>query len=186
MLAALTSLIGCSTLVKGTTQEVMITSHPSGASVFVNNQSFGQTPAVVKLRRTSNYTILLEMPGFAPYEITLDRKTNILFWVNIPVLGQVVDALSGSMYELTPAEINKQFAQSAPAQSQPARSQPAAQPTVQPQPQPQPDTTGQQTPADTSGTAWVPNEDTYYIFVTMDPDPSWKKIGQLTPLKDSE
>lgn len=193
LLFTLALATGCSTLIKGTTQEVAINSHPSGASVFVNNQSFGQTPTFVKLRRNSNYTILLEMPGFAPYEIKLDRKTNITFWVNIPVLGQVVDALSGAMYQLTPEEINKQFAQQQPTTSPTTTDQPTSSETNTPMTpadtnmQTMPADTTQPEPApDTSGTSWLPDENTYYIFVTMNPDPSWKKIGQLTPLKDSE
>jgi len=162
LLAAI-GLAGCSTFVKGTRQEVVVTSNPTGASVFVNNQSFGQTPAVVTLKRTGGYTILLELAGYEPYEIELNRGTNILFWVNIPVLGQVVDALSGAMYELTPAEINAQFGNDA-----------STAPNML------------ERNDDTTGSAFMPDEDTYYIFVTMDPDPSWKKIGQLTPLKDSE
>jgi hypothetical protein len=158
---------GCGTLFHGTRQEIQIASQPSGASVFVNNQSFGETPAVVKLKRNSKYSVILEMPGYQPYEVSLSRKTSILFFVNIPVLGQVVDALSGAMYELTPAQIQKQFGEAAPA---PADS--ITPPAVA-------DSTKTGALLDMSG-------DTFYVLVTMEPDPNWKKIGQLTPINKTK
>lgn len=188
MALALIALTGCGTLFDGTRQEVRITSQPSGASVFVNNQSFGETPTVVRLKRSSKYTLILEMPGYAPYEITLKRKIPAHFWWrNIPVVGWGIDYVSGSLYELTPGDVNKQFGEAVKADIMPSKPKPSPEPAdsannsqVQPMPRkPVEDSTK-------SSSILQLSEDTYYVFVVMEPDPTWKKIGQLTPISKSE
>jgi hypothetical protein len=153
------SLTGCSTLVNGTRQEVNIDSKPKGASVFINNQSFGQTPTVAELQRDGNYTILLEMPGFEPYEIELDKKWSTMFFVNIPVLGWAIDAVSGAMYKLTPDQVMAVF--------QNQQNPPSATESEE-----------------SSAMLWDKKEGAIYITVVMEPDPAWQKIGQLTPLTE--
>ena len=168
LISALLLTGGCGTLIDGTRQEVRISSVPAGASVFINNQSFGDTPTVVRLKRSSAYTLILEMPGYAPYEIKLDHKIPARFWWrNIPLLGWGIDYVSGSLYELSPKDINKQFGTAAP---------PPAQPEIEP------------AAADSAktGAVWDKTDDAYYVVVVMEPDPDWKKIGQLTPLEATE
>lgn len=155
---------GCGTLFDGSRQEVRINSQPAGASVFINNQSFGETPTVVQLKRSGTFTLILEMPGYEPYEVKLDRKIPSRFWWrNIWVLGWGIDYVSGSLYELSPKDINKQFGPDAPTPTSPGE-QPALA-----------DSTKTGAVLDRSG-------DTYYVLVVMEPDPDWKKVGQLTPL----
>lgn len=150
---------GCSTLINGTRQEVNIDSQPKGATVFINNQSFGQTPTAAELQRDGNYTILLEMPGFEPYEIELGKKWSTMFFVNIPVLGWAIDAVSGAMYQLTPGQVMAVF-------------------------QSEPETPA--TPESEEGSAmlWNKDEGMIYITVVMEPDPEWQRIGQLTPITE--
>ena len=197
---------GCATVFKGTRQEISVTSNPPGASVFVNNVSFGQTPTVIDLQRNKSYTVLLELHGFKPYELKFERKWNTLFYINIPVVGWVVDALSGAMYKLTPQEVNVMLQGQAPAN--PANpTMPMYVPdstktehpdgaTITPQ-----KTVPETTPADSTGGGDDDNDaDTtgesggtleahlqdgrLYLFVVMEADPHWEKVGQLERVTD--
>lgn len=200
------ALGGCSTLFKGTRQEISVNSTPPGASVFVNNVSFGQTPTVIDLKRNKQYTVLIELNGYKPYELTFDRKWNTTFYINIPVIGWVVDALSGAMYKLTPQEVQAMLE----SQGTPAPAADSTQPTMPMYP-PQPDSANAQPggdatvtpqevipetiPADTteaedddetesddgSGGQLEASivDGTLYLFVVMEADPNWVKVGQL-------
>lgn len=210
---------GCATIFNGTRQEISVTSEPPGASVFVNNVSFGQTPTVIDLKCDQRYSILLELHGFKPYELTFDRKLNTLLFVNVPVVGWVVDALSGAMYKLTPGEVRAMLVSSGPVTPvQPtmpalppdstAAVAPADSATLTPLrtvPAPdQPDSTDaededeaanegaegddveDEAPADSSdGTSEIKLEDgRLYVFVVMEADPHWEKVGQLERLTE--
>jgi len=117
-----TLLVGCATLTNGPTQKVSITSIPSGAVVTANDVSLGATPVVAKLRRKNEHLVRIEMKGYEPYEVRITRKTGKIFYSNalllvaavIPgLVGFVVDASSGAMYELKPKELNATLVRSA-------------------------------------------------------------------------
>ncbi len=206
--AAAVLLTGCATIFNGTRQEISVTSEPPGASVFVNNVSFGQTPTVIDLKRSEKYTVLLELHGFKPFEMTFGRKLNTFFYVNIPVVGWAVDALSGSMYKLTPEEVKAVLESGGPgAPVQPtmpklppdstgAVAPPDEGATITPQqvlPEPvPPDTTEADDDAaddDSTGTGdgtleAIIEDGKLYVFVVMAPDPNWEKIGQLERVRD--
>lgn len=82
------------------------------------------------------------MDGFKPYEVVVQKKVNGWFWVNFVswgIVGLAIDAVAGSMYKLTPEQVNTSLTQVA-----------------------------------TGGP-----DDAVYIFVTMQPDPAWEKVGML-------
>ncbi len=101
-------VIGCATIMQGTNQGVGISSTPSGASVTIDNQSYGSTPIVAKLSRKDNHIVSIEMSGYQPFETTLTRKTSGWVWGNIlfgGLIGLAVDAISGGLYKLTPEQV---------------------------------------------------------------------------------
>lgn len=55
---------GCATLLKGTTEDVMITSDPSAANVSINDQSEGTTPYVAHVASSKNLEIAISKPGY--------------------------------------------------------------------------------------------------------------------------
>jgi len=102
-------LCACASIVHGNHQQVAISSVPSGASVTVDNAARGTTPLVASLTRKDTHVVRLELPGYRPYEATLNRKLSGWFWGNIVfggLIGIGVDAISGGMYRLSPEEVS--------------------------------------------------------------------------------
>ncbi len=138
--ALLIACTACGTIIHGTTQNVGLSSTPTGARVMVDNKQLGVTPIVAPLSRKDNHIVRFEMDGYAPFEATVTRQTSGWVWGNIVfggLIGLAVDAISGGLYKLTPEQI-----------------------------------------AATMNRADVKDDDCY-IFVVMQPDPSWTKIGEL-------
>jgi uncharacterized protein YceK len=100
---------GCASIMHGTSQDVGISSTPTGATVTVDNQGSGATPYVAHLSRKDNHIVKLSLPGYGPAELTLTRKTSGWVWGNIVfggLIGLAVDAMTGGLYNLTPEQLN--------------------------------------------------------------------------------
>ena len=101
-------MAGCATIMQGSKQQVGISSSPSGATIFVDDQRVGTTPATVPLARKSAHTVRLELAGYQPYEIALSRRTSGWVWGNLVfggLPGLAVDAITGGLYRLTPEDV---------------------------------------------------------------------------------
>lgn len=113
-IAASLMLTSCATIIKGSKQEFNITSNPSEATVYVNENSIGKTPLTTKLaRKETNTKIKLTMNGYKDVEIPLKREGNGWIWGNIVfggLIGLIVDVSDGAMYQLTPKQINAELA----------------------------------------------------------------------------
>jgi hypothetical protein len=97
----------------GTSQDVGISSSPTGATVTIDNQSPGQTPYIAHLSRKDNHLVKLALPGYAPAELTITRKTSGWVWGNIVfggLIGLAVDAMTGGLYNLTPEQLSATLA----------------------------------------------------------------------------
>src|SRR5260370_35997198 len=86
---------GCSTVTGGARdQHVKITSNPVGATVLVDGQPVGQTPADVKLCRKTEHNVEVAYPGYDTAQTTIHRKLNPRLFDTIPLgdpLVMVVD-----------------------------------------------------------------------------------------------
>ena len=134
LVGLLALLPGCATIMHGTTQDIGISSVPSGALVSVDNKTHGQTPVVAPLSRKDNHLVKVEFPGYQPFEATVTRSVsgwvagNILFG---GLIGLSVDAISGGLYTFGPEQITATLT----ASPQPAVAfQGEQQPVVPPQP----------------------------------------------------
>ncbi len=106
-------LSACATMMHGSSQDVGISSTPTGATVTVDNQSTGQTPYIAHLSRKDNHVVKLSLDGYAPAELTLTRKTSGWVWGNIVfggIIGLAVDAMTGGLYNLTPEQLSATLA----------------------------------------------------------------------------
>lgn len=102
-------LTGCATVISGRTQEIGVSSSPSGAKVFVNGQEKGITPIALKLSRKDKHVIKIQLEGYKPYEVVLVRKINGWVLGNILIgglIGLAVDAITGAIYKLEPDNIS--------------------------------------------------------------------------------
>jgi hypothetical protein len=111
-------LQGCATIVKGSRQQVTITSNPSQANIYINGRLYGKTPTLARLERKDNHFIKIELEGYHPYETHLDRRFNGWIFGNIVfggIIGIIVDASTGAMYSLSPNQVSAQL--NGPAQT---------------------------------------------------------------------
>lgn len=100
-------LPACATVMKGSSQDITVTSTPDGASCQVAKgaaqvATIPSTPAIVKLNRGSeDTTVTCTKPGFDRTAVTMTSSFNGATFGNIllgGVVGVVVDASTGANY----------------------------------------------------------------------------------------
>lgn len=109
---------GCASIVHGPIQTVSITSQPKGARLTIDGKDYGITPGIVSLPRLGrskgdpqqkiSYAVKIELEGFYPYELTIKREMDTWVVGNIligGIVGLIIDAATGSMYNLYPDQI---------------------------------------------------------------------------------
>jgi hypothetical protein len=65
----------CATIIHGRTQEITVTSAPSGAQVFIDKSLIGITPARILLKRRESHLVLrFEKDGYIAENIALKRS----------------------------------------------------------------------------------------------------------------
>ncbi len=114
VLLLVVTLTGCATIVHGNTQDIRVTSNPSGAVVRVSlNNTATTTPGVLTLdRKETGYILTFEKEGYKPVEVSLKRTMggwvfgNVLLGLYGILFGIAIDFSNGSAYNLTPAEVN--------------------------------------------------------------------------------
>jgi hypothetical protein len=107
------ALSACASIIHGTSQDVGISSSPTGAQVTVDNQAGAVTPYIAKLSRKDNHIVKLAMDGYALAELTLTKTVSGWVWGNIVfggLIGLGVDAISGGLYNLTPTQLQATLA----------------------------------------------------------------------------
>jgi PEGA domain-containing protein len=133
---------GCGTVVNGTTESVVISSEPEGAMITVDNQPRGPTPNTVELSRKAIHTVQLQKPGYVPYQATINQSSSNWIWGDVlfgGILGFLVDAASGGMYDLQPTQVSAQLRED--GQASVANAPPAAAAIVKASTAPLPVTT---------------------------------------------
>ena len=103
----------CASIMHGTSQDVGISSTPTGASVSIDNAEKGQTPFVAKLSRKSNHIVHIAADGYQPADLTLTNSVSGWVWGNLlfgGVIGLAVDAITGGLYKLSPTQLNAELA----------------------------------------------------------------------------
>ena len=61
----------CTTISRGTSQEIPVTSNPVGAKIIVDGKELGYTPLNLKLKRKKGHIIRIEKQGYNPLEIKI-------------------------------------------------------------------------------------------------------------------
>lgn len=104
-----TLLGGCASIINGSKQTVKINSQPAGASVKIDGDATGVTPAKVELSRKTSHLVAITLNGYKPYEITLEPHFNGLTLGNIligGIIGMAIDGSTGAGNTLQPEEVN--------------------------------------------------------------------------------
>lgn len=96
-----TVIVGCATIVSGTTEQVTFQSSPDGALVKVNGKPLGRTPITIRLDRVTGQTLTIEKQDYNTFSTIMDTSVEPWFFGNIIIgglLGSTTDAMSGAMY----------------------------------------------------------------------------------------
>jgi hypothetical protein len=108
---------GCATIMHGRSQYVQVDSVPSGASVYVEGNTF-ITPAKILLKRGApmhEYQLLLQKEGFKPGYAKIGQKPSGWLWGDILwgiIPGITVDFLTGAAFDLYPHQVSVNLEQS--------------------------------------------------------------------------
>lgn len=108
------ALTACATIMQGSSQEVSISSTPTGAKVLIDGMDQGVTPVAARLRRKDQHTVRIELAGYKPYELKFTRATSGWVWGNIVfggIPGLAVDAITGGLYKLRPEQVEASLQQ---------------------------------------------------------------------------
>lgn len=96
---------GCATLMQGSTQQVVVTSTPSGATVVVDRSMRFTTPAALELARRESHTLELSLEGYHPETVNVRSVASGMVAGNIlagGLIGFAVDHSSGAAFRLVP------------------------------------------------------------------------------------
>lgn len=102
-------LTSCATIMNSTTQQISVSSMPSGATVKLNGMLVGETPLSLDVKRKNGGVVRIEKEGYETAEIILVKKTNGWVFGNIlfgGIPGLIIDAIAGGMFTLKPETIS--------------------------------------------------------------------------------
>jgi len=109
LVAAAMSLSACGALFNGGPEDVMVSSNPAGAEVWVDGTNRGITPATLQLAKDKSHTITLRRAGYQEQTVTIDRRLSTTYLI-LDILGGlvpvIVDAATGSWYVLETDNVN--------------------------------------------------------------------------------
>jgi len=114
LITASAALVGCASLINGTSQDVTITSDPPGTQVSIltridrfglitemNQMRTVSTPGLLRLPRAHSYRLLVEKSGYAPYEVSVPQRYSR--WAYLDILAvlldlMVINEMTGGLY----------------------------------------------------------------------------------------
>lgn len=100
---------GCATILKGSTENLFISTMPAGAKVTINGTNSGLTPLAKELPTNRTYNITLEKEGYKKAQLTVYSKIEggwVVIDVICGVLPLAVDAITENWYSLETNEID--------------------------------------------------------------------------------
>ncbi len=103
------SLAGCASIAGDNTRSVKVDSYPAGAAIYMDNQQYGVTPAVITLPSYiyGGKAVTLKKRGYQDQTVMVNSKfqpvalLDILFW---PAF--IVDGMTGNLVKIDPANLN--------------------------------------------------------------------------------
>ncbi len=137
---AATALAGCATITRGTSQDFVINTSPSGANVQLSSGETCVTPCTLRRQRNEEFTVTITKDGFETSTHMIDHRTgggggtamagNVLIG---GLIGAGVDASSGATQDLFPNPLEVTLVRVAPAPAtvpEPLPAGPAADPAA--------------------------------------------------------
>ena len=96
------TLVGCSTVFKGTKQTLTFTSSPSKAQVIIDGRSMGVTPLSISLKKNKYDVVIIKKKGYDYQTMPLDKSYDVTTLLSIFWDLSTTDLLSGAAYEYEP------------------------------------------------------------------------------------
>jgi hypothetical protein len=115
LLSSLLLAAGCASIMHGTSEQIGISSSPTGAQVTVDGVEHGVTPMVADLKRKDTHIVRVSMAGYEPFEMALTRHVSGWVWGNLVfggIPGLAIDAITGGLYKLSPDQVSAQLQKS--------------------------------------------------------------------------
>jgi hypothetical protein len=109
LVAAAMSLSACGALFNGGPANVLVSSNPAGAEVWIDGTNRGITPATLQLAKDKSHTLTLRRSGYTDQTVVINRKLSATYLI-LDILGGlvpvIVDAATGSWYVLDTNTVN--------------------------------------------------------------------------------
>ena len=102
------SFLSCGALFKGTTQTIGVKSFQEGSTIEVDGQTY-VSPALIELPRNQNYVVTISKEGYETQQVRINKTVSsgiVILDVLGGVFPVVIDAVMGTLYNLSPGEIN--------------------------------------------------------------------------------
>ena len=106
---ALTTLSGCATMMRGSSEKFIVQSEPSNAEATLSNGMQCTTPCALKLKRKEAFTVTISKPGYKTVVAKVSSQeaqgsgSGVAdFIMQGGLIGAGVNAASGAKYDLTP------------------------------------------------------------------------------------
>jgi hypothetical protein len=88
--AFLAFLTGCATLFAPGPDPIPVYSEPAGARVYLDGRPMGATPTIVMVNRKDAGILRIELPGYEPLVLDIDKEFNPPTLLNVFLLGGMV------------------------------------------------------------------------------------------------
>lgn len=105
-------LMGCGTMMHGTSQKIPVTAKPEGAVASAGGGAACTTPCILELSRKNDHIISLSKDGYETASVPVRHVLSKAVYGNIVfglVPGWGVDALSGGQYRLVPETVQAEL-----------------------------------------------------------------------------
>lgn len=104
------TLTSCGLIFTGTTDTITVTSNPSGAEVFVNNEKVGNAPLIYELSKSKNDKMLRVKLNNQEEVRRLKSTFNTISILNlIGIIEWTIDIVSGGMWTYEPDSVHVEF-----------------------------------------------------------------------------
>lgn len=101
---------GCCSLFVGDSQDIPITSIPSGATVKTDDGQTLVTPGHFRLKKDKDYALTTELEGFRTQTCKLERKWHNMLWLDLVwdfgIITWPIDFATRSAYEIYPKTVS--------------------------------------------------------------------------------
>ena len=116
ILTVIVVLSGCATIFLGNIRTIPVSSSPDGAEVYINGQFKGKTPLTLTLNNTEAvvWNVKMKKTGYKDVTFTLNRNIRggmVILDVIMGLVPVIVDAATGSWYDIYPKSVNQTFAE---------------------------------------------------------------------------